>query len=100
MKKMDPAKAKAYVRLRTMLIIIYLLIGVIVSYGVVLFAEQLSSINVMGIPLPYYMGAQGAVVTFIVLLFANAIISDAVDRKYGINPKHVNTKDEDQAANQ
>ncbi|MFZ0477453.1 MAG: sodium/substrate symporter small subunit [Halobacillus sp.] len=100
MRKMDPAKAKSYVRLRTVLVIIYLLIGVTVSFGVVLFTQQLSSFSVMGIPLPYYMGAQGAVVTFIALLFVNAIVSDAVDRKYGINPKHVSSQDEDQAANQ
>lgn len=31
------------------------------------------------------MGAQGAVLTFIILLFVNAKMGDAIDRKYGID---------------
>ncbi|WP_027954820.1 DUF4212 domain-containing protein [Halobacillus kuroshimensis] len=99
MKKMDPKQAKAYFRLRTTLIMIYLGIGVLVSFGIVLFAESLSSFTVMGIPLPYYMGSQGAILTFIVLLFFNAVISDYVDEKFGLVPKD-STKETDQAANQ
>ncbi|REJ08830.1 DUF4212 domain-containing protein [Halobacillus trueperi] len=98
MKKMDPQKAKAYFRLRTTLIVIYLAIGAIVSFGVVLFAESLQSFTVMGIPLPYYMGAQGAIVTFIALLFFNAIISDVVDKKFGLIPKE--DSGQNQAVNQ
>ena len=98
MRKMDPEKAKAYFRLRTILICIYLGIGFLVSFVVVLFAESLSSFTVMGIPLPYYMGAQGAVLTFIVLLFFNAIISDVVDKKFGLIPK--DDSGENKAVNQ
>ncbi|WP_264188263.1 sodium/substrate symporter small subunit [Halobacillus litoralis] len=96
---MNPERAKAYFRLRTTLICIYLGIGVLVSFVVVLFAENLSSFTVMGIPLPYYMGSQGAIVTFIVLLFFNAIISDAVDKKFGLVPKD-DPEEKDQAVNQ
>ncbi|MCX8048003.1 MAG: DUF4212 domain-containing protein, partial [Anoxybacillus gonensis] len=38
-----------------------------------------------GFPFHYFMGAQGAVVTFIVLLFINAKVSDNIDKKYGIS---------------
>ncbi|QAS53371.1 DUF4212 domain-containing protein [Halobacillus litoralis] len=100
MRKMDPEKAQAYFRLRTTLIFIYLGIGVLVSYMVVLFAESLSSFSVMGIPLPYYMGSQGAVITFIVLLFFNAAISDVIDRKFGLIPKDKNTDRDNNAVNQ
>lgn len=85
MKKIDKKVADAYFRTRTTLIIIYLIIGFTVSFGVVLFAEPLSDITFNGFPLHYYMGAQGAVLTFIILLFANAIISDRVDKKFGID---------------
>ncbi|WP_102335563.1 DUF4212 domain-containing protein [Salimicrobium jeotgali] len=84
MKKIDKKTADAYFRTRTTLIVIYLLIGFCVSYGVVLFAEPLSSITFLNMPLHYYMGAQGAVLTFIFLLFVNAIVSDFVDRKFGL----------------
>lgn len=98
MKKMDPKKAEAYFRLRTMLICIYLGIGVLVSFVVVIAAESLSSFTVMGIPLPYYMGSQGAIITFIALLFFNAIISDVVDKKFGLIPKE--QSDQNQAVNE
>lgn len=99
LRKMDPEKAKAYFRLRTTLIFIYIAIGACVSFGVVFFAQELSSISVMGIPLPYYMGSQGAVLTFIFLLFFNAKISDVIDVRYGIVKKK-SDPEEDKVVNQ
>ncbi|WP_431804104.1 DUF4212 domain-containing protein [Halobacillus andaensis] len=93
MKKLERAKAEAYFKYRTTMIVIYLAIGFLVSYAVVLNAEALSSFSVMGIPFHYYMGAQGAVVTFIVLLFINAIVSDRIDKKFGFNPEYVDKAD-------
>ncbi|UOQ94453.1 DUF4212 domain-containing protein [Halobacillus shinanisalinarum] len=91
MRKMDPAKAEAYFKYRTTMIVIYLTVGFLASYLVVFFARGLSSITVMGIPFHYYMGSQGAVVTFIILLFINAIISDKIDKKFGFDPKFVDS---------
>ncbi|TFD92828.1 DUF4212 domain-containing protein [Jeotgalibacillus sp. R-1-5s-1] len=85
MRKIDKKVADSYFKTRTTLIMIYLAIGFVVSYGCVLFAEPLSNITFNGFPLHYYMGAQGAVLTFIILLFVNAVVSDRVDRKYGID---------------
>jgi putative solute:sodium symporter small subunit len=82
---MDKAVADRYFFEKTRNMVIYFVIWFIVSYGVVLFAEPLSEIYVNGFPLHYFMGAQGAVITFIILLFVNAKVSDAIDRKYGIN---------------
>jgi putative solute:sodium symporter small subunit len=84
-KKMDKAVADRYFREKTRNMIIYFAIWFVVSYGVVLFAEPLSKITVNGFPFHYFMGAQGAVVTFIILLFVNAKVSDGIDRKYGID---------------
>jgi putative solute:sodium symporter small subunit len=84
-RKMDKAVADRYFFEKTRNMVIYFVIWFIVSYGVVLFAEPLSEIYVNGFPLHYFMGAQGAVITFIILLFVNAKVSDAIDRKYGIN---------------
>jgi putative solute:sodium symporter small subunit len=84
-RKMDKAVADRYFREKTRNMIIYFAIWFVVSYGVVLFAEPLSEITFMGFPFHYFMGAQGAVVTFIILLFVNAKVSDAIDRKYGID---------------
>ncbi|QDP41047.1 DUF4212 domain-containing protein [Radiobacillus deserti] len=85
MRKVEKKVADAYFRLRTTLIVIYLAIGVCVSYLVVFFARDLSSITFNGFPLHYYMGAQGAVLTFIILLFVNAFVNDKIDQKFGIH---------------
>lgn len=85
LKKIDRATADSYFREKTRNMIIYFAIWFIVSYGVVLFAEPLSEITINGFPFHYFMGAQGAVITFIILLFVNAKLSDSIDRKYGID---------------
>ncbi|MBM7605346.1 putative solute:sodium symporter small subunit [Metabacillus crassostreae] len=85
MKKIEKKVADAYFKERTRNIIIYLLIGFVASFGVVLFAEPLSRITVNGFPFHYFMGAQGAIVIFILLLFVNAKVSDSIDKKYGID---------------
>ncbi|RAZ67875.1 DUF4212 domain-containing protein [Planococcus maitriensis] len=85
MRKIDKKQADAYFRARTTLVTIYLLIGFSASFGVVMFAEQLSGFKVNGMPFHYFMGAQGAVLTFIILLFVNAIINDRIDKKFGLD---------------
>ncbi|WP_077619867.1 DUF4212 domain-containing protein [Bacillus sinesaloumensis] len=85
MKKVDKKIADGYFREKTRNIIIYLIIGFLVSFGVVMFAEPLSSFTVNGLPFHYFMGAQGAVATFIIILFVNAKLSDKIDEKYGID---------------
>lgn len=77
--------ADAYFRERTRLIIIFLAIWFLVSFGVVLFAEYFSEFTFNGFPFHYFMGAQGAVLMFIILLFVNAAASDQIDKKYGIS---------------
>lgn len=88
MKKIDKQVADAYFRARTKLVIICLIIGGLVSFGVVAFAELFSTFTIMGMPAHYFWGAQGAIVTFIILLYANAVISDNIDKKFGIDEEH------------
>lgn len=85
MKKIDKKVADAYFKERTRNIVIYLIIGFLSSFGIVLFAEFFSKFSINGFPFHYFMGAQGAVVVFILLLFVNAKVSDSIDRKYGID---------------
>jgi putative solute:sodium symporter small subunit len=85
-KKIEKAVADQYFREKNRYMVIYLIIWFIVSYGCVLLAEPLSSITIMGgFPFHYFMGAQGAVVSFIILLFINAKVGDMIDKKYGID---------------
>nr|WP_106782347.1 sodium/substrate symporter small subunit [Lysinibacillus timonensis] len=85
MKKIDKSVADAYFREKTKYMIIYFIIWALVSFGAVAIAEPLSTFTFNGFPFHYFMGAQGALATFIILLFVNAIIGDKIDKKYGIN---------------
>lgn len=85
MKKIDKSVADAYFNTRKRHIKIYLSIWAVVSFGVVAFAESLSGFTVNGMPFHYFMGAQGAIIVFIILLWVNAVVSDKVDKEYGID---------------
>jgi putative solute:sodium symporter small subunit len=86
MKKIDMKIAESYYKKRVRNIIIFLSIGFLVSFVPVIFAEALSQVSFIGgVPLHYYMGAQGSILVFIILLFTNAVVSDKMDRDFGID---------------
>lgn len=85
MRKIDKKIADKYFREKNTYMVIYFIIWAVVSYGVVLLAEPLSEFTINGFPFHYFMGAQGALLTFIILLFVNAIVGDSIDKKYGID---------------
>ena len=87
MRKIEKSKADAYFREKNSYMFIIFLIWFVVSFGVVAFADSLTDIEILGFPFHYFMGAIGALLTFIILLFANAIIGDRIDKKYGIDDK-------------
>ena len=85
MRKIDKRKADAYFREKNTYMIIFFIIWFLVSYCVVAFADSLTDIQILGFPFHYFMGALGALATFIILLFINAIVGDMIDKKYGID---------------
>lgn len=85
MKKIDKAVADAYYKKRVRNIAVYLSIWFVVSFGAVFMAESLSQFTFNGMPFHYFMGAQGALIVFVILLFTNAIQSDKIDREFGID---------------
>lgn len=85
MKKIDKKIADAYFREKNTYMAIYFTIWFIVSYVMVAFADSLTEIQFLGFPFHYFMGAIGALFTFIVLLFVNAFVGDKIDKKYGIS---------------
>ena len=85
MKKVDQKVADAYFREKNRYMLVYFVIWFLVSYVVVAFADSLTDIQFLGFPFHYFMGAVGALFTFIVLLFVNAIVGDKIDKKYGID---------------
>ncbi len=66
------------------LTIIVLVLWALASYGAAIIAGFLNKITVIGFPLGYYMGAQGSLITFIVLLIVYNKKMDAIDDEFGV----------------
>ncbi|HVW50582.1 MAG TPA: DUF4212 domain-containing protein [Trinickia sp.] len=62
------AAHRRYWRFNVMLISVLMLIGFAVSFVVPLFARTLSSVRVAGFRLPFYLGAQGAILIYLLLI--------------------------------
>ena len=85
MKKIDKKVADAYFREKNRYMFVYFALWFLVSYVMVALADSLTEIQFLGFPFHYFMGAIGALFTFIVLLFVNAFVGDKIDEKYGID---------------
>jgi putative solute:sodium symporter small subunit len=68
------------------LIVALLLIWFAVIFLPILFVEQLNQIEILtGFPLGYYMGAQGALIVFVILIFIYAWCMERIDQAYGVD---------------
>ncbi|MCS7204575.1 MAG: DUF4212 domain-containing protein [Leptospiraceae bacterium] len=64
---------------------IVMIIWFLVSYGAAFFAPSLNKITFLGFPLGYYMGAQGAITTFVILNWYYATKMSKIEEKYGLS---------------
>jgi putative solute:sodium symporter small subunit len=76
---------QGYWRANLRLITTLLIIWFAVSYVPVLFVNQLNSLVIGGFPLGYYMGSQGSLVVFVLLIFYYAWRMGKLDREYGLD---------------
>ena len=61
-----------------------LLIWFLVTFIVCWHARELQSVTLLGFPLSFYMGAQGAIVIYVMLVGYYAYCMDKLDREYGM----------------
>jgi putative solute:sodium symporter small subunit len=54
------------------------------GYVVHMFVIPLNKITILGFPLGFYMGAQGSLIAFVVMLFVFAKQQDRIDREHGV----------------
>jgi cation/acetate symporter len=67
------------------LIVGLLLIWFAVTFLPILFVNRLNQIEILtGFPLGYYMGAQGSLLTFVLLTFFYAWRMERLDKAYGV----------------
>ncbi len=80
-------RARLYWRENLRLITTLIVIWFMVSYVPVLLVNQLNNIVIGGFPLGYYMGSQGSLVVFVVLIFYYAFAMNRLDQKYGLGDR-------------
>jgi putative solute:sodium symporter small subunit len=64
---------------------IIMILWLIFSFGIHLFAPSLNKIVVFGFPLGFYMAAQGSLIAFVVLCFWNASAQNKIDEEFGVS---------------
>ena len=78
--------AAGYWRANLRLIGTLLVIWFAVSYLPVLVLNALNQVNILtGFPLGYYMGSQGSLIVFVILIFVYAWRMAKLDREYGLD---------------
>ena len=78
--------AHAYWRANVRLILVLLTIWAAVSiFAGIIFVEQLNRVSIGNVPFGFWMGQQGSIVVFVLLIFAYIKGVDRIDRIYGID---------------
>lgn len=63
---------------------ILLAIWFVVTFVVGYYARELNEITIMGFPLAFYMGAQGALIIYVVMIFFYAARMNKLDKEYDV----------------
>jgi putative solute:sodium symporter small subunit len=65
--------------------LMWITLGLWVFFGYIvhMFVNVLNKIVILGFPLGFYMGAQGSLIAFVVILFWFARAQDNIDKKHG-----------------
>jgi putative solute:sodium symporter small subunit len=69
---------RATLRRIAILLFIWALVGPVMS---ILFVERLNTVTIAGVPFGFWMGQQGSIYVFVILIFVNAWMADRLDRK-------------------
>jgi len=68
-------------RITALLLVIWFLVTFVASY----FARELNGITILGFPLVFYMGAQGSLIIYVVIVWYYAHYMNRLDDQYGID---------------
>ena len=72
---------RAYWRFNVALIAVLMTVGFVVSFGVPLFAQGLQHVRIAGFPLPFYFGAQGAILVYVTLIVIYIVLMQIADAR-------------------
>ncbi len=68
------------------LVITVILLGIwfVVTFVIGWFARDLTNITILGFPFPFYMGAQGALIIYVLIIGYYAYHMNKLDVEYGV----------------
>lgn len=78
-------KHKEYWRRNLNLILVLTVIWFIVTFVMGYFARPLAEINFFGWPFSFYMGAQGSLIVYVILIWVYARKMGQLDREYNVH---------------
>jgi putative solute:sodium symporter small subunit len=64
---------------------ILLAIWFVVTFVISFFAREINSINFFGWPLAFYMGAQGSLIIYVIIIWYYARYMNNLDREYDVH---------------
>lgn len=77
-------RSREYWRKNLQVTFILLLIWFVVTFVASYFARELNSLVILGFPLGFYMGAQGALLVYLLIVVFYAWYMKRLDRRYGM----------------
>jgi len=66
-------------RRNRLLVVFFLLVWTTVTFGIAFYARELSSIDFLGWPFPYWVGAQGALIVYVLITVVFAWLMNRLD---------------------
>ncbi len=78
-------KHREYWQRNLRLTAVLLAIWFVVTFVVIYFAPQLNDIVIAGFPFAFYMGAQGSLIVYVIIIWYYAHRMNQLDREYGVH---------------
>lgn len=78
-------KHREYWRRNLRLTAVLLAIWFVVTFVVIWFAKELNEIVIAGFPFAFYMGAQGALIVYVLIIWYYARRMNQLDQEYGVH---------------
>ena len=77
-------KHKEYWRRNLSMTVVMLVIWFVVTFVSSYFARELNSFTFFGFPFGFYMGAQGSLIVYLLIIWYYARYMNNLDREYGV----------------
>lgn len=75
-------RASRYWRRNRLIVSLFLIIWASVTFGIAYYARELSSLDFLGWPFAYWVGAQGALLVYVLITVVFALVMNRMDLNF------------------